>query len=153
MNNVATRRPFTGWHMALILIAFFAVVIGVNLFMARNAIGTFGGVVVDNSYVASQNFNRWLDAEKVQGQLGWTVAASRRDDGRIAVQADGPRAAATLAGEARHPLGREPDQALQFTHTGGGLYVSRDPLPAGRWTLRLTLAEGETTWRGEIPLQ
>jgi nitrogen fixation protein FixH len=43
--------------MAMILVAFFAVVIAVNLLMARLAISTFGGVVVENSYVASQHFN------------------------------------------------------------------------------------------------
>jgi nitrogen fixation protein FixH len=53
-------RTFTGWHMALILIGFFAVVVGVNLLMARFASSTFGGVVVENSYVASQQFNGWL---------------------------------------------------------------------------------------------
>ena len=47
-------RKFTGWHMTAILVGFFAIVISVNLFMARAAIGSFGGVVVDNSYVASQ---------------------------------------------------------------------------------------------------
>ncbi|MGE0776676.1 MAG: FixH family protein, partial [Sphingomonadaceae bacterium] len=53
-------RSFTGRHMAIILIAFFGVVIAVNFYMARMAIGTFGGTVVDNSYVASQRFNGWL---------------------------------------------------------------------------------------------
>ena len=54
-------RPFTGRHMAMILVAFFGVVIVVNLIMARYASSTFGGIVVENSYVASQEFNKWLD--------------------------------------------------------------------------------------------
>ena len=36
-------RKFTGWHMSAILVGFFAIVISVNLFMARAAIGSFGG--------------------------------------------------------------------------------------------------------------
>ena len=36
-------RPFTGRHMAMILIAGFGVVIAVNVAMARMAISTFGG--------------------------------------------------------------------------------------------------------------
>ena len=40
------KRPFTGRHMAAILIAGFGVVIAVNLVMARFAVTTFGGVVV-----------------------------------------------------------------------------------------------------------
>lgn len=48
--------PFNGRHMTAILVAFFAVVIAVNVLMARFIICTFGGVVVENSYVASQHF-------------------------------------------------------------------------------------------------
>jgi nitrogen fixation protein FixH len=55
-----TRKPFTGYHMAAILIGFFGIVIAVNIYMAKVAVGTFGGTVVDNSYVASQNYNEWL---------------------------------------------------------------------------------------------
>jgi nitrogen fixation protein FixH len=52
-----TPRPFTGRHMALILVAFFAVVVGVNVTMAVLAHKSWTGLVVQNSYVASQHFN------------------------------------------------------------------------------------------------
>ena len=52
-------KPFTGWHMTAILVGFFSTVIAVNVYMAHAAISTFGGTVVDNSYVASQEFNGW----------------------------------------------------------------------------------------------
>jgi nitrogen fixation protein FixH len=68
-------RKFTGWHMTGILVAFFGVVVSVNVFMAQAAISTFGGTVVDNSYVASQKFNGWLDKAEAQKALGWTVSA------------------------------------------------------------------------------
>lgn len=144
---------FTGWHMTAILISFFAVVVGVNLYMARNAVSTFGGKVVENSYVASQQFNGWLAADRAQAALGWTVAATRMADGRVEVASSGPGAGAVLAGEARHPLGHLPDQALQFMANGKGGFVSRQVLANGRWTLRLQLAEGDTIWRGELPLR
>jgi len=51
---------FTGWHMTFILVSFFAVVIAVNLTMAHFASSTFGGLVVENSYVASQKYDGWL---------------------------------------------------------------------------------------------
>jgi nitrogen fixation protein FixH len=53
----ATHRPFTGRHMAIIMVSFFAVVIGVNLTMAMLARTSWTGLVVANSYVASQHFN------------------------------------------------------------------------------------------------
>ena len=40
------------------------------------AIGTFGGTVVDNSYVASQNYNRWLADADEQEALGWKTKAA-----------------------------------------------------------------------------
>ena len=57
---MSKARRFTGWHMTTILVAFFAVVITVNIVMARFALSTFGGTVVENSYVASQHYNEWL---------------------------------------------------------------------------------------------
>src|SRR3546814_3241852 len=60
MTDKRERRPFTGRHAAMILIAFFGVVISVNIVMASFALSTFGGTVVDNSYVASQHYNEWL---------------------------------------------------------------------------------------------
>ena len=53
----AAQRPFTGRHMALIMVSFFLVVIGVNVFMAVLANRSWTGLVVQNSYVASQHFN------------------------------------------------------------------------------------------------
>jgi nitrogen fixation protein FixH len=51
------NRPFTGRHMTMILVAFFAVVVGVNVTMAVLARKSWTGLVVPNSYVASQHFN------------------------------------------------------------------------------------------------
>src|SRR5687768_10998939 len=63
--------PFTGRHMAAIICTFFGVVIAVNMLMAVLATRTFGGTVVDNSYVASQKFNGWLAQARAQQSLGW----------------------------------------------------------------------------------
>ena len=147
-----TRR-FTGWHMATILIAFFGVVVAVNLVMARYAGSTFGGVVVENSYVASQHFNRWLDESASEKALGWDAVTAWRSDGRLAVTLSGPGEAARLAATARHPLGRRPDVALAFDRLGNGRFLSRTALPAGRWLMRLEVADGGRTWRREEELR
>ena len=129
-----TRR-FNGWHFTVIIIAFFGVVIAVNLTMAIFAMSTFGGVVVENSYVASQKYNGWLDAARRQDQLGWTIKPAI-DDRRhviVSVNVDG----AVVSGFARHPLGREPDVALTFD----GLR-SVQALPPGRWAVHLLVRRG-----------
>ena len=71
-RGVAASRgsgPFTGWHMLAICVAFFGVVIAVNVVMADLAISTFSGEVVENSYVASQRFNGWLDEAKAEAEM------------------------------------------------------------------------------------
>lgn len=140
-------RKFTGRHMAAILVGFFAVVFAVNFLMAGYASSTFGGIVVENSYVASQKFNRWLGEARAQDRLGWSATVSRMADGRVQVVAAGPGPAASLTALARHPLGREPDRLLAFESAGDGRFLSREALPAGRWTLHLELREGAARWR------
>lgn len=146
-------RPFTGRHMATILVAFFGVVIAVNLLMARLASGTFGGVVVENSYVASQHFNRWLDRAADEKALGWKAATVREADGRLAVTLSGVRDDAEVSAIARHPLGREPDRVLAFTPLGEGRFRSTAALSLTRWRLRLQVRAGGQTWHSEELLQ
>ena len=143
----AIQRAFTGRHMAAILVAFFGVVIVVNLVNARYASSTFGGVVVENSYVASQGFNRWLDEAKNEQALGWDAVTTWRPDGRVIVAVRGAPAGTVLKAMARHPLGRLPDRALTFDRTANGQYLSRQALPEGRWDVRLTLAADGHVWR------
>lgn len=134
-------RPFTGWHMLSIMILFFAVVIAVNVTMARYAVGTFGGAVVDNSYVASQRFNGWLTQGRAQARLGWRIAAAVGPGGVLritAVDARGTPITGRIAVIARHPLGRTPDRAVAMAARGQGFAASA-PLPAGRWQLLIVM--------------
>jgi nitrogen fixation protein FixH len=133
-------RPFTGWHMAAILIAFFGVVIAVNVVMATNAVRTFGGVVVDNSYVASQHFNRWLAEGRAQDMQGWRAEAEGTRDGALVVtlrDARGPIRQAVVTAEAEHPLGRLPGRRFPLTALGDGRYAAPHALASGRWRIRL----------------
>jgi len=133
-------RKFTGRHMLAIMISFFAVVIGVNVTMATLAAGTFGGTVVDNSYVAGQHFNDWLAAARAQERLGWRTATELDRGRHVTVELRdraGPLVGAEIDAVARHPLGRAPDVALRFSADAAGRYVSRQPLPAGRWLVHL----------------
>lgn len=149
MNASSTPdRPFTGRHMALIMVCFFGVVIAVNLFMARLAGSSFSGVVVKNSYVASQNYNRWLAEARAEQKLGWQAQASRAADGRVVISLSGVPAGAQVSADAWHPLGRAPDHVLHFAPAGDG-FRSREAIPAGRWRLRLEVKAGGQRWRSE----
>lgn len=145
------QGSFTGRHMTGILVSFFGVVILVNFLMARFAVATFGGTVVDNSYVASQKFNGWLADARKQDALGWAVV-TRLDGGRrvhVSVsRSHEPLADAALSAVLRHPLGQTPERRFDFDKTKAGEFVSREPIPHGRWTLhmRLSCASDRYTW-------
>lgn len=150
-----TRR-FTGWHMTAIMLALFGTIIAVNFIMARFAVGTFSGVVVENSYVAGQNYNRWLAEARAQEALGWTLDLSLGADRRVLIgthSPDGPLTGAQLTAVAAHPIGREPDAPIRFLAQEGGRFISDDPLPAGRWKLRIEVrAAGHTArFQDEVP--
>lgn len=144
---------FTGWHATFILVAFFGVVVAVNLTMASYARSSFGGVVVENSYVASQHFNGWLERARESERLGWRAEVSRLPDGRLSVALAGAPEGASLKGVARHPLGRLDDVALSFARQADGRYLSNGQLPDGRWTLRLEAQSGNDIWRSEEELR
>ena len=136
-----TRR-FTGWHMAAILFAFLGVVVSVNMVMAVLATRTFGGTVVDNSYVASQEFNSWLAKARRQKASGWQTGLTLDGQRHLTVaplRKGRAVPSATIAGFAEHPLGRAPDVALRFVETAAGHYRSLGALPPGRWIVHLTV--------------
>lgn len=146
-----TKR-FTGWHMTAIFVGGFGIVVAVNILMATLAVGSFGGVVVENSYVASQNFNRWLDEAERENELGWGATVGRSGDGRLQITTTGTPEGTQAAVELRHPLGKEEVVDLSLNSDGKGGFTSTDPLPEGRWLVRLTLSNGSDELRLERPV-
>jgi nitrogen fixation protein FixH len=146
MNGTAHSKPaFTGRMFLAIMVAFFGVVVAVNITMARLASGTFGGTVVDNSYVASQKYNGWLAKARAQDQLGWATTVSLDGARRVVITVPGAAFAAT--GTAHHPLGRADDVPLAFAADAQGRLVSTTPLPAGRWQVRIDVRSGRDVKR------
>lgn len=147
------RKPIqiTGRHVALGFVGFFAVIIGVNVLMARLALSSFGGTVVDNSYVASQRYNGWLAAARTQAALGWSVVIERASDGHVTVEArsrDGRALeGASITAVAHHPLGRASDMPLTFRAGDRGNYRSVAPLPPGRWQVTVQIRHGNVRHR------
>ncbi len=146
------KGAFTGRHMAIIMVAGFGVVIAVNAVMASLAIGGFHGVVVDNSYVASQQFNGWLaEADKARA-LGWQVKAERAADGYVLLRTQGVPAGMRFEGSLRRPLGEKGFADLTFVAAGEGLWRSDQPIAPGRWLIRLSADAGAVTWAEESEL-
>lgn len=65
-------REFTGKRMLAVILAFFGVILAVNLTLATLANTSWTGLVVENTYVASQQFNKKAEEGRAQAALGWT---------------------------------------------------------------------------------
>src|SRR5437870_1468706 len=79
----AKPHQITGLMVLGFMIAFFAIIVGVNVFMAHAAISTFGGVETASSYRAGQMFERDVAMAKAQDAQHWQVDAklTRAADG------------------------------------------------------------------------
>lgn len=148
------QREFTGRDLMKVMIAGFGVVVAVNLLMATLATRGFGGVIVENTYVASQNFNDWL-AEAERGEaLDWSAEVERdAQDDRLKVATHKVPAGARVVASLRRPLGPEQRQEVTFAPRGEGVYLAQAPVESGRWIVRLRISAGSQEWAQELLLQ
>jgi nitrogen fixation protein FixH len=135
------RREFTGRHMLFAMLGFFGVIVAVNVLMAVIASGTWTGLVVANSYVASQEFQAREDAARHQRELGWR-ATLRWTQGRVSLfVSDGTGAPVDLGNvtlQVNRPVGGREDRVLDMGHGAGGSYEAQLALPPGVWELTIT---------------
>jgi hypothetical protein len=111
----------TGLMVLGFMIAFFAIIVGVNVFMAHAAISTFGGVETASSYHAGQMFERDVAMAKAQDAQHWQVDAKlTRADGTTLIDItahDG--AGAPVSGGGRQRVIRAADQSASRSHHHG----------------------------------
>ncbi len=150
-RNSPGVKKFTGYHATMIIVAFFTVVVGVNMVMARFALSTFGGTVVDNSYVASQKYNKWLEQARDQQANGWNVSPVVRFGNKARLSITGTNRTgsqgATVVALAEHPVGRAEPFEISFVEDRPGEYLSTQIVPAGRWKLKLLISRADKTMR------
>ncbi|WP_238363841.1 FixH family protein [Mesobacterium pallidum] len=133
-----------GWHVFAGFAAAFGVIITVNVVMATKAIGTFPGLEVKNSYVASQTFDARREAQLA---LGWTARAET--DGktlRLSMRdaAGQPLQPAALAAQLGRPTEVKDDSYPSFTFDGSD-YVAPVDLGPGYWHLRVNARAADGT--------
>ncbi len=131
------QRELKGWHVFTGFAMAFGVIISVNLTLAYQAVHTFPGLEVKNSYVASQSFDSDRDAQLA---LGWDVSADVvGTELHLIVLQDG-RAIAPDVEQA--VFGRatsvQADQTPDFTFDGEALVATVRAGP-GNWNLRVKL--------------
>ena len=141
-----------GWHVLLMLLAFFGVMLGVNLFMTYEAITTFRGADTDSVYQAGRLFPREMAAARDQTSLNWTVAAhvERSADG-VALLTFAPRdklgqpiAGLLVTVRLEHPSDRYRDRTVTLAEQAPGLYGGNlVDVTAGVWDAVFDAAQGD----------
>jgi nitrogen fixation protein FixH len=124
-----------GWHVFATFFVAFGIIIAVNLTLAFNAVRTFPGLEVKNSYVASQRFN---NDRAAQLALNWDVSATLAGDNLVLqILENGkpisPKIEAAIFGRATNV---SQDQFPDFSFDGHALRAQVTG-GAGNWNLRL----------------
>ena len=140
MSMASTHKEIKGGHVLAMLLAFFGVIIAVNMVMAYFANATWSGLVVKNGYVASQEFNGNLARAKAQEALGWDVGLTV-DPGSVKVtftDAAGKRIdTLNLTGKLQRTVTDKEDQVLTFGWMGSGVYSAPARLAPGLWEVEI----------------
>jgi len=144
--SIAGARALTGRRVFLIAIGFFLTFLIPNVVLTWAAIGTFSGLAVPDSYVASQEFDR---LRKAQIALGWTLELDHTDDVlRLRItDTDGevvrPPALTVTMGR---PTTTRDDQTLSVVSIPGGYAAPADFAP-GAWRVDIVaMAEDGTAF-------
>lgn len=149
IKSFISPTEFTGYHMFAIICMFFGTIISVNMVLAYNAGATWTGLVVKNTYVASQFFNEKTKILEQQQALGWTSDVTYTD-GQIRITLTDQDGAfiqsAALSAKIGHPAHESNDHKVSFTQIGE-LYVAETDLSGGLWQIDLSvLAQNGQAW-------
>lgn len=130
-------KPLTGRKVLLITVSAFGVIIAANLAMLMAATGSFPGLVVKNSYVASQGWDRKTAAQRA---LGWTAAVDY--DGAALTVAltdrnDAPVTGLAVEAVVGRPASMRDDITLALAERADG-YAAPLALTPGRWRVAIT---------------
>ena len=143
MSGDAYLKPefrFTGKHMLASMLCFFGVIIAVNFYMASLASKSWTGLIVKNSYVASQEYNSELQKAADQQNRGWkssvsygagTLVLTLRNQNNNVLTFD------NVIAEIGRPAFEQSDKALQFVPLATGSNKIAIHLEQGIWALKI----------------
>lgn len=144
--------------MLAVMVAFFGVIISVNVFMAVMASRSWTGFVVENSHIAGAEFNAKVAEARAQKALGWTpslvikngrASVLIRDRNGVQVKLN----AVTLSFE--RPVDDREDQTFTLVRSDTESFEGPTPIADGAWFVSLEADAGlehsfKRKWRIQI---
>ncbi|SPH24869.1 hypothetical protein DEA8626_03903 [Defluviimonas aquaemixtae] len=138
------KGELTGRKVFFIAASAFAVIIGVNVVMAVQAVRTFPGLEVKNSYVASQRFEA---ARAAQEALGWSLSHSY-EAGTLRLKFRGIGGRPVQVDRLTALVGRTTEAANDISPAfvwDGSSYSAPAELGPGKWMILLEAYAGDGT--------
>lgn len=134
--NGTQRHSLTGKHMFALMVGFFAIILIANMSLVYFAAQSWTGLVVQNSYVASQQFNA-TTAQLEKAEAGVSVRATvDRDILRLQLSAmdGGALSAVNVTVALGRPTHEGEDMTLKLIAEGNGKFSVKHKLLAGVWS-------------------
>jgi nitrogen fixation protein FixH len=151
MSTHDAAKPLTGRKVLVCLLAFFGVVVAVNVVMMVLAVDTLPGTEVDSPYRASLAYNGEIAAARAQARRDWRVSAhvERAPDGRAEVRirardhAGAPLTGLAFTAQFERPVSQSADRRAVLSERESGVYqVSVDGITQGQWDLIIEADRG-----------
>jgi nitrogen fixation protein FixH len=142
---------FTGRHMLGVMLAFFGTIIAVNVTLATFASTSWTGLVVENAYVASQEFNEHAAAGKAQAALGWTGSLAIAGGAiryRLTDASGTPVPMHGVTVKFRRPAYEAEDRTLALARDPDGAFAIAETVRDGIWIVETDAdIEGQKPYR------
>jgi len=139
---------FTGRHMFGVLVLFFGTIITVNMVMAYYATATWSGLVVPNTYVASQQFNGKAAAIREMLATGIKGTLEVKDENiqyTLTLPGNQPVFADKVTAHFKRPVGEHQDFIAELASDGAGRYSAVHPVLPGFWIVEvIAVKDGKT---------
>lgn len=148
MKTVQPSIGFTGRHMFLAMLGFFGVIITVNVTMAVFARTSWTGLVVANSYVASQEFNAKMAETRAQAALKWKGKLAIRNHVvryRLVDRAHAPVLLKGVQIGFKRPVDDREDHVITLAPDGDGGFALPHDVPDGVWLIEINADAGMAT--------
>jgi len=137
--SAKAQKELTGRHVLLMLLAFFGVMLAVNIYFTVAAVKTFRGEDVPRSYRQGLEYNQTIAARSLQNDMGWSVRVNHNDSDIILMFQDKtghPINNLNIEAKLRHPVDTDQDRNIDFSSKLGGRYIARQTEKIdGRWSL------------------
>lgn len=152
---MTTKGRLNGYHVLFMLLAFFGIMIVVNVAFTVFAVKTFPGEQVEKSYVQGINYNQTIASREHQAELGITseIGLEIVESGMIELVSvwkdhnETPITDLKVKAEISRPASDAGQIVTELASVGEGRYETEfETLAPGKWNILITATspDGET---------